>query len=143
MLPHSTYFLLPSLSSSLTSFAFPQFTFSPFTVFTSFTHLFPALISLSLPPSLSSSSQTFTSLLSFTLFLLPLVVAEARVKVHTKGRVQHGGNVDIDGDYFFFNAGSAVGLIKILEPMNPLLNYYEYLIVSRGQEAFIAIGVCT
>ena len=68
-------------------------------------------------------------------------MAEARVKVHTNGRVQHGANTDIDGDYFYFKEGST-GVIKILEPMNPLLNYYEYLIVNRGQEASIGIGVC-
>ena len=67
-------------------------------------------------------------------------MAEASVKVHTKGRVKHGGSVGIDGDYFFFKEGST-GVIKILEPMNPLLNYYEFQIVNRGREAFIAIGV--
>ena len=69
-------------------------------------------------------------------------MAEMRVKIHTNGHVQHGVNAEIDGDYFYFKEGSAVGVIKILEPMNPLLNYYEYLIVNRGQEAFIGIGVC-
>lgn len=68
-------------------------------------------------------------------------MAEASVKVHTKGRVKHGGSVGIDGDYFFFKEGSVVGVIKILEPMNPLLNYYEYQIVNKGQEASIGIGV--
>ena len=63
------------------------------------------------------------------------------MKVHTNGRVQHGASTDIDGDYFFFKEGST-GVIKILEAMNPQLNYYEYLIVSRGEEASIGIGVC-
>ena len=62
------------------------------------------------------------------------------MKLHTYGRVQHGASTDIDGDYFYFKEGST-GVIKILEPMNPLLNYYEYLIVSRGQEVFVGIGV--
>ena len=69
-------------------------------------------------------------------------MAETRVKVHTNRRVQHGANAEIDGDYFYFKEGLEVGVIRILEPMNPLLNYYEYLIVNRGQEAFIGIGVC-
>lgn len=63
------------------------------------------------------------------------------IKVHTNGRVECGTNTDIDGDYFFFKEGWDVGVIKFLEPMNPQLNYYEYLIVSKGEEATIAIGV--
>ena len=66
---------------------------------------------------------------------------EEWMKVHTNGRVEHGANTDVDGDYFL-KEGSNVGVIKILEPMNPQLNYYEYLIVNRGQEAAIGIGVC-
>ena len=62
------------------------------------------------------------------------------MKLHTNGCVQHGASTDIDGDYFFFKEGST-GVIKILEPMNPLLNYYEFQIVNRGQEASIGIGV--
>lgn len=63
------------------------------------------------------------------------------MKVHTYGRVQHEASTEIDGDYFYFKEGST-GVIKILEPMNPLLNYYEYLIVNRGQKASMGIGVC-
>ena len=65
------------------------------------------------------------------------------MKVHTYRRIQHGASTDIDGDYFYLKEGSAE-VIKILEPMNPLLNYYEYLIVnrSRDQEATMGIGVC-
>lgn len=65
---------------------------------------------------------------------------EEGVKLHTKGRVAHGASADIDGDYFFFKGGST-GIVKILEPMNPLLNYYEYQIINKGQEASIGIGV--
>ena len=63
------------------------------------------------------------------------------MKVHTNGRVENEASKDIDGDYFYSKAWSA-GVIKILEPMSPQLNYYEYLIVNRGQEASIGIGVC-
>lgn len=63
--------------------------------------------------------------------------------VHTKGRVQHGATANIDEDYFFFTKGLAVGVIKILEPMNPLLNYYECGIVNGGQSGAIGIGVRT
>ena len=68
-------------------------------------------------------------------------MTEEWVKVHTNGHVQHGASTDIDGDYFFFKKGST-GVIKILEAMNPQLNYYEYLIVNRGETAAIGIGVC-
>ena len=68
-------------------------------------------------------------------------MTEKWIKVHTNGRVQHGANAGIDGDHFFFQEGSEVGVIKILEPMNSQLNYYRFLIVSRGQEAAIGIGV--
>ena len=62
------------------------------------------------------------------------------MKVHTNGRVRHGTSVAIDGDYFF-KEETGVGVIKFLEPMIPTLNYYEYLIVNRGQIAAIGIGV--
>ena len=93
------------------------------------------------PSSHPPSPPTLNSLLSFIISLLPLVMTEEWMKVHTNGRVQHGANTDVDGDYFF-KEGRNVGVIKILEPMNPLLNYYEYLIVSRGERAAIGIGVC-
>ena len=69
-------------------------------------------------------------------------MAEERVMVHTKGRVKHGPTANIDEDYFFFTKGLAVGVVKILEPMNPILNYYECGIVNGGQSGAIGIGVC-
>ena len=120
---HPTY-LFPCLS-----FTFSPFTFTPLTPLTH--HC------LTLPPPF-----TLTFLLSFTtIFLLPLVMTKEWMKVHTNGRVRHEASTGIDGDYFYFKEGST-GIIKILEPMNPQLNYYEYLIVNRGQEASIGIGVC-
>ena len=62
--------------------------------------------------------------------------------VHTKGRVKHRPTADIDEDYFFFTKGLAVGVVKTLEPMNPILNYYECGIVNGGQSGAIGIGVC-
>ena len=84
---------------------------------------------------------TLTFLLSFTISLFSLVMMEEWMKVHTNGRVQHEASKHTDGDYFYSKAWST-GVIKILEPMNPLLNYYEYLIVNRGQKALMGIGVC-
>ncbi len=67
-------------------------------------------------------------------------VVEEGVKLHTKGRVMCAPSATIDGDVFTFKGGST-GIVKFLEPMNPLLNYFEYLIVDRGQEASIGVGV--
>ena len=50
------------------------------------------------------------------------------------------------GDLFTYTGGQFVqrertGIVKILEPMNPTLNYFEYEIISRGIECAIGIGV--
>ena len=64
-------------------------------------------------------------------------------KLHTKGRHRCGRNATVDGDIFKFTSerGGSVGVVKILEPMNPMLNYYEYEIVSRGQKCALGVGV--
>ena len=62
------------------------------------------------------------------------------VKVHTHGRVNHGNSTRVDGDVFSFKGGST-GCVKILEPMTPFLNYYEYEILCKGAESSIGIGV--
>ena len=90
---------------------------------------------LTLPPPLS-----LTFLLTFTISLLLLVVTKEWTKVHRNGHVQHEASTDIDGDYFYFKEGST-GVIKILKCMNPVLNYYEYLIVNKGQKGSVGIGV--
>ena len=67
---------------------------------------------------------------------------EEGVKLHTKGRHFCGRNSDVDGDVFLFKGeGRGVGVVKLLEPMNPQLNYYEYEILDRGQKCAIGIGV--
>ena len=65
------------------------------------------------------------------------------MKLHTKGRHRCGRNASVEGDMFKFTSerGGNVGVVKILEPMNPMLNYYEYEIVSRGQKCAIGVGV--
>jgi hypothetical protein len=64
------------------------------------------------------------------------------VKLHSKGRYYTGRNAQVDGDMFSFRGeGGSVGVVKILEPMSPLLNYYEYQIVCRGRKCAIGIGV--
>ena len=61
-------------------------------------------------------------------------------KVHSGGRLVHAASTTVSGDEFSFRGGST-GIVKFLEPLNPMLNYYEYEILERGQEASIGIGV--
>ena len=64
------------------------------------------------------------------------------VKLHTKGRYYAGRNAEIEGDVFSFRGeGRSVGVVKLLEPMSPMLNYYEYQILCRGQKCAIGVGV--
>ena len=64
------------------------------------------------------------------------------VKLHTKGRHYTGRNAKVDGDVFSFRGeGGSVGVVKILEPMSPIMNYYEYQILCRGRKCAIGIGV--
>ena len=64
------------------------------------------------------------------------------LKLHTKGRYYTGRNAEVDGDIFSFRGeGDSVGVVKILEPMSPMLNYYEYEIVCRGRKCAIGVGV--
>ena len=39
-----------------------------------------------------------------------------------------------------FGGGTLVALIKIVEPLSPLLNYFEFEIIDRGEKCCIAIG---
>ena len=48
----------------------------------------------------------------------------------------------VEGDVFKFKGvGGSVGVVKILEPMHPMLNYFEYEILDKGQKSAIGIGV--
>ena len=64
------------------------------------------------------------------------------VKLHSKGRYFAGRNAKVEGDVFSFRGeGGAVGVVKILEPLSPLLNYYEYQILCKGRRCAIGIGL--
>ena len=53
-----------------------------------------------------------------------------------------GSNAEVKGDIFKYkNKGRSVGVVKILEPMSPELNYYECEIVSQGTDCAIGVGV--
>ncbi len=66
---------------------------------------------------------------------------EEEAQLTSYGRVECGGSVAVEGDTLMFKGGSSVGVVKFLEPMNPLLNYFEYVITDRGVKTTIGIGV--
>ena len=53
-----------------------------------------------------------------------------------------GRDAEVTGDIFKFKdeGGCDVGVVKILEPLSPQLNYYECEIVSRGARCKIGVG---
>ncbi len=64
------------------------------------------------------------------------------VKLHAKGRYYCGRNAEVEGNVFKFKGqGSSVGVVKILEPMSPMLNYFEYEIQEQGEKCAIGLGV--
>ena len=65
------------------------------------------------------------------------------MKLHTKSRYVCGRSAEVEGDIFKFKgaAGNSVGVVKIAEPMSPMLNYFEYEIIDKGQDTAIGIGV--
>ncbi len=52
-----------------------------------------------------------------------------------------GVSATIDGDMLSFKGGNAVGVVKFLKPLSPLLNYFECVITDRGESAYVGIGV--
>ena len=64
------------------------------------------------------------------------------MRLHTNGRYVCGRNAEVDGDHFrFVGSGRSVGVVKILEPVSPMLNYFEIQIVDKGRDTAIGIGV--
>lgn len=51
------------------------------------------------------------------------------IKLHTKGRVLKAPSTQANDDVFSFQGGST-GIVKFLEPLNPLLNYFEVQLTS-------------
>ncbi len=60
--------------------------------------------------------------------------------MNSSERIRRAGNVETSGDLFSFKGGST-GCVMILEPLSPIYNYYEYIILDKGMEASIGIGV--
>ncbi|XP_064384494.1 SPRY domain-containing protein 3-like [Halichondria panicea] len=67
---------------------------------------------------------------------------EQGTKLHTKGRFNIGRNAEVDGNLFKFRGeGGRVGVVRIVEPLTPMLNYFEYEIVCKGSKCAIGVGV--
>lgn len=67
---------------------------------------------------------------------------DSPVKLHTHGRHVCGKNAKVDGDHFkFVGVGSSVGVVKILEPVSPMLNYFEIQIVDKGRDTALGLGL--
>ena len=48
------------------------------------------------------------------------------VKLHRKGRVLKAPTIQSEDDVFSFEGkGRSTGIVKFLEPLSPLLNYFE------------------
>ena len=48
------------------------------------------------------------------------------VKLHRKGRVMTAQSIQSEDDIFSFQGGGrSTGIVKFLEPLSPLLNYFE------------------
>lgn len=66
---------------------------------------------------------------------------ESGLKLHTKGRHCCGKNAAVEGDVLTFKGeGGSVGVVKIIEPASPMLNYYECEILDRGRKCAIGLG---
>ena len=67
---------------------------------------------------------------------------DSAVKLHTQGRYICGKNAEVESDTFKFigNARRSVGVVKILEPVTPMLNYFEIKIVDKGNRTTIGLG---
>ena len=68
------------------------------------------------------------------------------MKLHTNSRHACGSNAAVDEDLFAYNKlekifGKNPGVVKILEPMDSTLNYFEFKILSTGKECTLSIGV--
>lgn len=81
-------------------------------------------------------------------YIIPVEFREPGEKLHKNGHVECGANVMVKDDQFiytgtrqYYRSKKEVGVVKILEPMNSELNYFEYQIISRGACGEIGIGV--
>lgn len=62
------------------------------------------------------------------------------VKVNLQKRLKYPPSITVSGDVIS-SAGGPLFLVKFVDPLSPLLNYFEYVIEDVGKEAAIGIGV--
>ena len=55
-------------------------------------------------------------------------------------RIRKAPSVEVKGDLFSLRGGST-GCVMILEPLSPIYNYYECIILDKGLQAAIGIGM--
>ena len=75
-----------------------------------------------------------------------IVVPYLGIKLHIGGHYNCGINGAVDEDIFMYTGGpkhrrTLPGVIKILEPMKPSLNYFECEIISGSETPEIGIGL--
>ena len=69
-------------------------------------------------------------------------MSRSGTKLHGKGRTSTGANAKVEGNVFSYcGGGGSTGLVKIMEPFSPLLNYFEIEILENGIESAIGVGV--
>ncbi|XP_065900727.1 SPRY domain-containing protein 3-like [Dysidea avara] len=67
----------------------------------------------------------------------------AKIKLNRPSKLQFSGNVEVNGDVWRYSRDGPVGVVKIMDPMSPLNNYYEIKILSKGRRSAIGIGMGT
>ena len=97
-------------------------------------------LSLHFPP------QLLYPLVDFNELQMPVdeMPMDATVKLRIIQNLSIGSNAKVEEDIFICNGEAGyyvVGVVKILEPMSPMLNYVEYQIINRGERCGIGIGV--
>ena len=62
--------------------------------------------------------------------------------LHKNGRLHTGPYATVEDTIITYSGGRGLtALIKLLEPLNPMLNYFEFKILKKGEECAVGIGV--
>lgn len=64
------------------------------------------------------------------------------VFLHKNGRLHTGPYATAEDNIITYSGRRGLtALVKLLEPLNPMLNYFEFKILMKGEECAIGIGV--
>ena len=66
-----------------------------------------------------------------------------RIKLNRPSKMQFNGKIEINGDVWRCCGNEPEGVVKIMDPMSPLNNYYEIKILNKGRRTAIGIGLGT